>query len=228
MEEQESQGWGGPVEANLERHDYMAQTTEMSNRALGPIVLEGNFVRLEPLRRDHGKELLNAIQGLSWDWFLYPLHRKEDVDRRITESLEAEKKDEAYAFAVRLKGSNRVVGSTSYFGIVTRHKRVEIGSTWYTSDVQGTTVNPECKYLLLKHAFEDWGARRIQFTTDINNAHSQRAILKLGAKFEGTLRNHAIRADGSMRDSLVYSILPDEWPAVREGLLVRIHPGEGR
>ena len=200
----------------------------MTNQTLGPITLEGDFVRLEPLRHNHSKEILNAAQALSWDWFLYPLHTKEDVDRRIAEGLEAEKRDEAYAFAVILKESNRAVGSTSYFGIVARHKRVEIGSTWYTTDVQGTTVNPECKYLLLKHAFEDWGARRVQFTTDINNAHSQRAILKLGAKFEGTLRNHAIRADGSTRDSLVYSILPDEWPAIREGLLARIHPREGR
>jgi len=200
----------------------------MTNQTLGPITLEGDFVRLEPLRHNHSKEILNAAQDLSWDWFLYPLHTKEDVDRRIAEGLEAEKKDEAYAFAVRLKESNRVVGSTSYFGIVARHKRVEIGSTWYTTDVQGTAVNPECKYLLLKHAFEDWGARRIQFTTDINNAHSQRAILKLRAKFEGTLRNHAIRADGSTRDSLVYSILHDEWPTVREGLLARIHSREGR
>jgi RimJ/RimL family protein N-acetyltransferase len=200
----------------------------MANKTLGPVGLEGVFVRLEPLRLNHAEGLLVAARNLDWGWFLYPLRTKEDVQRRIVEGLAAEERDEAYAFAVRLRESGSVVGSTSYFGIVARHKRVEIGSTWYTTDVQGTAVNPECKYLLLKHAFEDWGARRIQFTTDINNARSQRAILKLGAKFEGRLRNHAIRADGSLRDSMVYSILPDEWPAVKAGLLARIHPKRPR
>jgi RimJ/RimL family protein N-acetyltransferase len=201
---------------------------QMSEPSLGPITLEGRFVRLEPLRQDHSEGLLKAAQNLDWGWFLYPLHTKEDVERRIADGLKAEGAGEAYAFAVRLREAGPTVGSTSYFGIVAKHKRVEIGSTWYTTDVQGTAVNPECKYLLLKHAFEDWGAKRVQLTTDVNNARSQRAILRLGAKFEGKLRNHAIRADGSLRDSMVYSILPDEWPAVREGLLARIQPREGR
>jgi RimJ/RimL family protein N-acetyltransferase len=196
----------------------------MTTQALGPIILEREFVRLEPLRQDHSEGLLKAAQNLDWGWFLHPLHTKEDVDRRIADGLKAEQSDEAYAFAVRLKESGRVIGSTSYFGVVTRHKRAEIGSTWYTTEAQGTVVNPECKYLLLKHAFEDWGARRVQLTTDVNNARSQHAILKLGAKYEGRLRNHAIRADGSARDSMVYSILPSEWPAVRDGLLARIRP----
>lgn len=147
----------------------------------------------------------------------------EDVRKRIAEGLAAEERGESYIFAVRDKRSDKIVGSTSYFGIVSRHKRVEIGSTWYATTAQGTTVNPEYKYLLLKHAFEDWGARRVQFTTDVNSLRSQRAILKLGAKSEGTLRSHAMRADGSMRDSLVYSIIPDEWPTIREALLARIH-----
>jgi RimJ/RimL family protein N-acetyltransferase len=187
-------------------------------------MLEGEFIRLEPLRQDHRKDLLKAAKNLDWGWFLYPLRTKEDIEKRITEGMAAEGRNEAYAFTVRLKETGRIVGSTAYFGVVARHKRVEIGSTWYTTDVQGTAVNPECKYLLLKHAFEDWGARRVQFTTDVNNTRSQRAILKLGAKFEGRLRNHAIRADGSTRDSLVYSILPEEWPEAKERLLVRIRP----
>ena len=125
-------------------------------------------------------------------------------------------------FAVRLLRDGRVVGSTSYFGVVPKHRRLEIGSTWYTSDVQGTAVNPECKLLLLSHAFEDWGANRAQFTTDSNNTHSQRAIEKLGAKREGILRSHAIRGDGSLRDSVVYSIVRTEWPAVRAKLQDRL------
>lgn len=124
---------------------------------------------------------------------------------------------------VRLEENDRVFGSTSYFGVVAKHKRVEIGSTWYAPDFQGTAVNPECKLLLLGHAFEEWGAMRVQFTTDVNNLRSQGAIEKLGAKFEGKLRNHAIRSDVSMRDSMVFSIIASEWPEVREKPLARIH-----
>ena len=99
---------------------------------------------------------------------------------------------------------------------------VEIGSTWYSLDSQGTVVNPECKCLLLKHAFEDWGAIRVQLGTDANNVHSQRAILKLGAKFEGRLRNHGFRQDGSIRDTMLYSIISSEWPTVKKGLEARM------
>ena len=152
---------------------------------LGPCVLQGKFVRLEPLRHKHAKDLFEATKSLDWQWFLSPLRTRDAVNRRIAEGLRAERRGEAYAFAVRLQNDDRVVGSTSYLNVVTRHKRAEIGSTWYSQDLWGTVVNPECKYLLLKHAFEDWGAVRVQLVTDTNNAHSQRAILKLGAKLEG-------------------------------------------
>jgi len=180
-------------------------------------------VRLEPLREAHAAALTAAAQKLDWGWFLRPIHTKADVDKRIFDGLKAESEDKAYTFAVLTKKDNRVVGSTSYFQVVDEHKRTKIGSTWYTSDAQGTKVNPECKYLLLRHAFEDWAAERVQFTTDANNLRSQHAILKLGARFEGRLRSDKRRADGSMRDSMIYSILANEWPAVREGLLARIN-----
>ena len=151
-----------------------------------------------------------------------PLRSREEVDRRIADGLRAEERKEEYAFAVRLKGDARVVGSTAYFAIVPRNKRTEIGYTWYSKDAQGTVVNPECKFLLLKHAFEDWGAIRVQLGTDANNVHSQRAILKIGAKFEGKLRNHGIRPDGSVRDTTLYSIISSEWPTVKNGLEARI------
>ena len=147
---------------------------------------------------------------------------RDDVDRRIANGLKAEGRNKEYVFAVVLKRDHMVVGSTSYFGIVPKHKTTEIGYTWYSPDVWGTAVNPECKLLLLKHAFEDWGAVRVQLRTDANNAHSQRAILKLGAKFEGKLRNQGIRPDGSIRDSMLYSIIPSEWPTVKRGLEARI------
>jgi N-acetyltransferase len=191
------------------------------DRELGPCTLEGQTVLLKPLRKEHVDALYSAAQKLDWGWFLRPLHTREDVEKRIEYGLEAEKKGEAYAFAVQTKLDGRIVGSTSYFQIAPEHKRLEIGSTWYTPDVQGTKVNPECKYLLLKHAFEDWGAVRVQFTTDSNNLHSQRAILKLGAKPEGKLRSDRIRPDGTLRDSMVYSILVSEWPEVKTKLLSR-------
>lgn len=194
----------------------------MTEQRLGPLTLEGKFVRLEPLREAHTNELFEAGRSLDWGWMLGPLRTLEDVRRRIDAGLKAEERDEEYAFAVRLRESGRVAGSTSYLAVVSKHKRAEIGSTWYSVDVQGTFVNPECKFLLLRHAFEDWGAVRVQLGTDANNTHSQRAILKLGAKFEGRLRSHGIRPDGTARDAMLYSIISSEWPEVKEGLLARI------
>ncbi len=150
------------------------------------------------------------------------LRSREDVDRRIADGLKMEGRNEEYAFAVIRKRDAQVVGSTAYLVIVPKHKRAEIGITWYSPDDQGTVVNPECKLLLLKHAFEDWGAVRVQLGTDANNIHSQRAILKLGAKFEGKMRNHGIRRDGSIRDAMLYSIISSEWATVKKGLEARI------
>jgi N-acetyltransferase len=185
--------------------------------------LEGRVVRLEPLRRKHAEALYEATKKLEWGWFLKPLQTKAEVNARIQDGIRAERRSEAYAFAVRLKEDSRIVGSTSYFGVSPRDRKVEIGSTWYTSDVQGTRVNPECKLLLLGHAFEEWGATRVQFTTDANNIHSQRAILKLGAKFEGTFRSDRMRKDGTMRDSMVYSIIAAEWPQIKKALRARVN-----
>lgn len=194
----------------------------MASGTLGPCTLEGRFVRLEPLRRRHAPGLFEAGRSLDWQWFLGPLRTKEAVDLRIAEGIRAEQRGEAYAFAVRLAKDNRVVGSTAYLTVVPKHKRAEIGSTWYSREMWGTAVNPECKYLLLKHAFEDWGAVRIQFGTDVKNTHSRRAILKLGAKLEGTLRSHGIRPDGSVRDAVLYSITNSEWQKAKSKLLSRI------
>ncbi len=159
--------------------------------------------------------MLEAGKRLDWAWFLYPLRTRRAVNSRIAEGLKAERRDTEYAFAVVSKKDSRVIGSTAYLVIVAKQKRMEIGSMWYSPDFWGTAVNPECKCLLLKRAFEDWGAVRVQLGTDANNMHSQRAILKLGAKFEGTLRNHGIRPDGSVRDAYLNSIIASEWPAAK-------------
>src|SRR5437016_2082698 len=181
----------------------------MESQSLGPCVLEGKFVRLEPLRRKHAVGLAGAAARLDWSLMLYPLLSREDVDKRIFSGIEKEAKDEEYAFAVVLKNEERIVGSTAYLSISARHRRAEVGSTWYLPEYQRTFVNPECKLLLLKHAFEDWEAVRMQLGTDANNIQSQRAILKLGAKFEGRLRNHGIRPGGKPRghDALLDHII---------------------
>lgn len=184
-------------------------------------------MKLEPLRKNHAKILFEAAKKLDWTLMLGQLNTKEAVDRRIEEGLRSEARDQEYAFAVVLRDGDRVAGSTAYLSVVSRHKRVEIGSTWYTPDQWGTAVNPECKFLLLKHAFEDWGAVRVQLGTDSRNLHSQRAILKLGAKFEGKLRNHGILPDGFVRDAVLYSIIASEWVDVKSRLLTRIQSFEG-
>ena len=194
----------------------------MQSQTLGPCTLAGKFVRLEPLRHEHIDALAQAAAKLDWSLMLYPLLSREDVETRITSGIEKERGDEEYAFAVLVKAENTLVGSTAYLAISARHRRAEIGSTWYSPEFQGTFVNPECKFLLLKHAFEEWGAVRMQLGTDAKNIHSQRAILKLGAKFEGRLRNHGIRPDGKPRDAMLYSITCSEWPEVKARLLSRI------
>ena len=194
----------------------------MTQANLGPCILEGKFVKLEPLRRHHKDALALAAGKLDFGWALTPLLSKKDVDKRIDDTLALERKGQGYAFAVLLKKENRVVGSTSYFGVVPEHKRLEIGYTWYEQKLWGTFVNPESKLLLLQHAFDDWHANRVQISTDVKNIHSQRAITKLGAKFEGTLRSHAIRPDGSIRDTMMYSIISQDWPDVKQGLQKRL------
>ena len=189
---------------------------------LGPCTLEGRLVKLEPLRRKHAADLAAAAKRLDFGYAMTPLLSREDVDKRIENTLALEQKGQGYAFTVLLSQENRVVGSTSYFGVVPEHKRLEIGYTWYEQNLWGTFVNPESKFLLLQHAFDDWHANRVQISTDVNNKHSQQAIMKLGAKFEGTLRSHAIRRDGSVRDTMMYSITSQDWPGVKAALQERL------
>jgi len=126
------------------------------------------------------------------------------------------------AFAVLLKAANRHVGMTRYLNIEEAHKKLEIGSTWYEPAAWGGPVNPECKLLLMRHAFEALKVHRVEYKTDVLNARSRAAILKLGAKQEGILRKHMVAAGGRARDSVYFSIIDDEWPAVKAGLEKRL------
>jgi RimJ/RimL family protein N-acetyltransferase len=170
----------------------------------------------------HAPDILNAGKELDWAWMSVNLDRLESVENWISDALEAERRGEEFAFIVKEKSTGEVIGSTRYMDTHSRQRGTEIGWTWYTPRVWGTVVNPECKLLLLSHAFEDWGAIRVQLKTDNNNVRSQKAIEKLGAKYEGRLRNHRFRADGTIRDSVMYSIIPEEWPTVKASLIGRV------
>ena len=190
---------------------------------LGPCTLEGEFVRLEPLKTEHRDALVSAAQDSDWSWLSIDGTSRDQMSGWIGDAILAQEKGTEYPFIVRSKLTGEIVGSTRYMDVRPPQKGVEIGWTWYSSRVWGTVVNPECKLLMLSHAFEDWGAIRVQLKTDSNNTHSQRAILKLGAKFEGRLRNHRLRKDGSRGDSMMYSITAEEWAnGVKENLLARI------
>ena len=190
--------------------------------SIGPCILEGSRVRLEPLELRHAQSLVSAGEGFDWAWLSARLSDISSVENWIKEALEKERTGEEFPFVVISKPEGKIVGSTRYMDTRPHDKGTEIGWTWYSPKVWGTAVNPECKYLLLKHAFEDWEAIRVQLKTDNNNLHSQRAILKLGAKFEGRLRNHRFRRDGTIRDTMMYSITNSEWPEVKASLLERL------
>lgn len=180
---------------------------------------------MEPLLATHAVGLAAAAQDSDWAWMSVDLKSASEsvMNQWIERALEAEGEGAEYAFTVFSQVTQRIVGSTRYLDVREAQKGVEIGATWYSSSVWGTTVNPECKFLLMRHAFEDWGAIRVQLKTDNNNVHSQHAIMKLGATYEGRLRNHRLRRDGTYGDSMMYSVTVEEWnDHVKKNLRARI------
>jgi N-acetyltransferase len=190
---------------------------------LGPLTLSGRSVRLEPLTPAHAQELLAAAAAPEiWRWLPERIETAGQMAGWIDTALQAQAAGLEYPFAVVDLASGKAVGSTRYMDVSETHRGVEVGWTWYRREDWGSRVNPEAKLLLLTHAFEDWGAIRLYLKTDSLNERSRAAILKLGASYEGDLRNHRIRADGSFRHSSYYSILDSEWPAVKRGLEERL------
>lgn len=181
-----------------------------------PVVLTGKHVRLEPMTEAHVSGL--AAIGLDdsiWEHMPYgEILSENDMRNWVRNNL----LNSDVHFAVIHLESGRVAGATRYLNIMIEHRGLEIGGTWYGLEFQRTAVNTECKYLLLKHAFETLGYIRVQFKTDMRNTRSQIAIERLGAKREGVLRNHMIMPDGKYRDSVFYSILDREWPQIKERL----------
>jgi RimJ/RimL family protein N-acetyltransferase len=188
--------------------------------------LLGRWVRLEPLAPEH-RESLRAAADDDRIWrHTLALGRGPGFDALFDDAFAQRDAGRQSPFAVRQLADGRLVGSTSYLDITPRHRRVEIGSTWYAPDVWGTRVNPECKLLLLEHAFEVLGVNRVALVTDLLNERSQRAIAKLGAVREGVLRAHMVSQGGRVRDSVVFGVTTAEWPQVRAGLLARLEGEE--
>jgi len=186
--------------------------------------LRGRWVALEPIAEAHREPLrLAADDERIWATTIVRA-AGEAFDAWFDAFLAERATGRWYPFAVRTMADGSIVGSTSYLDISPKHRRLEIGATWYRPDTWGSMVNPECKLLLLTHAFEVLDVQRVAFITDVRNLHSQAAIAKLGATREGILRSHMVSQGGRMRDSVVFSIIADEWSAIRKMLQARIAP----
>jgi RimJ/RimL family protein N-acetyltransferase len=184
--------------------------------------LQGNHVVLEPLQPTHENELYVAAQDQAiWTYTgskAYGPQFKHWFDSAYVKMS----KNQHIPFAVRRLKDNKIVGSTRYYDIESEHKRLTIGYTWYIPETWGTVINPECKYLLLKNAFELLQMNRVEFCTDVRNVRARAAIRKIGATEEGVLRNHMITTDGVLRNTVVFSIINSEWPTVKSALEQRI------
>ena len=185
-----------------------------------PVVLTGQFVRLEPLTEDHTAGL--AAVGMDesiWEYMPYgAMNNEDDIRRWVRTILDRRAEGTDLPFVVIHKASGRVAGTTRYMEIRPVHNGLEIGGTWYGAEFRRTQVNTECKFLLLRQAFEELGCIRVQLKTDSRNERSQRAIERLGAMKEGMFRNHMILPDGYIRHSIYYSIINSEWPEVKSRL----------
>jgi len=185
---------------------------------LSPIRLAGQHVALEPLALEHLDGLKAAVQdGELWKLWYTAVPAPEAMRAEIERRLELQAKGTMLPFTTR-DASGKVVGMTTYMNVDAVHKRVEIGSTWTAGSAQRGPLNSECKLMLLTHAFERLGCIAVEFRTHFFNQQSRRAIERLGAKLDGILRNHQRAANGSLRDTAVYSIIESEWPAVKAHL----------
>jgi RimJ/RimL family protein N-acetyltransferase len=183
-----------------------------------PIMLSGRHVRLEPLSPDHAVALADAVcDGELWKLWYTSIPAPQDMHGEIERRLGLQARGSMLPWAV-LDAQGRAVGMTTYMNIDATHRRVEIGSTWYATSVQRTPLNTEAKLLLLTHAFEALDCIAVEFRTHRFNTASRRAIERLGAQLDGMLRAHQRAADGTLRDTAVYSITGDEWPTVRSHL----------
>jgi N-acetyltransferase len=180
--------------------------------------LNGESVRLLPISLDHIDGLWEAAKPDEiWTYMATTVRSRDEMEKMIISAIEKRSKGTDYTFTV-INHEGQIIGSTRYLDILPEHKSLEIGSTWYHPDSWRTKVNSECKYLLLQHAFECWGVRRVQLKTDSRNFRSQKAIQRLGAVKEGTLRKDRKISGGYVRDTVFFSILNEEWESVKKEL----------
>jgi RimJ/RimL family protein N-acetyltransferase len=195
---------------------------------IDPIVLEGELVRLVPLRAGHAHDLWKVGRHPElWRWMPWTPDAEADFEELVGAIVGWAETRFGQGYATEVRDGSGIVGSTTYLNADRANRRVEIGATWITPAWQRTGVNTECKLLLMRHAFEELGANRVEFKTDSLNVQSRTAIARIGAKEEGTFRNHMVRQDGSLRHSTYYSVTVEEWPEVQENLRRMLTAYEG-
>jgi len=191
--------------------------------ALQPVVLQGSIVRLEPMGTEHIDALCAVgLEPELWRWTTVLLRTRADMEAYVQQALEGRAQGTALPFVTVLQAQNRVIGSTRFANFDAANKRAEIGWTWVTPAFQRSGANVEAKLLMLTHAFETVGLNRVEFKTDALNEKSRRALHGIGAREEGILRQHMVVWDGRLRDSVYFSVIGPEWPAVKERLRQRL------
>lgn len=192
-------------------------------KSVQPVTLESHGVRLEPMVADHAAALARAAaDGARWRVRVTSVPAPGEETGYIKTALRLQAEGSRQPFVVRELGSGEIIGSTSFHDILPSVDRLEIGYTWYAKSWQRSHVNTTCKLLLLRHAFETLGCAVVGFRTDNFNHASQNAIKRLGAKHDGTIRHHALRRDGSVRDTVMFSIVAGEWPEIKAHLHDRL------
>jgi RimJ/RimL family protein N-acetyltransferase len=192
---------------------------------LEPVVLSGKVVRLEPMKHEHHEALSEVgLDPEIWRFTLTVLRTPADMQEYVESALNTVRDGTGLPFVTIEQASGRVVGSTRFGNYDPQHHRIEIGWTWIAKPWQRTAINTEAKYLMLSHAFAQLGCVRVELKTDVRNEPSRRAMLRIGAKEEGVLRKHMLMSNGRYRDSIYYSVLDDEWPAVKARLETLMQP----
>ena len=193
---------------------------------IAPVTLEGQHTRLEPLTLAHQEPLVAAASdGELWNSTVTIVPTRDTMGEYIEAAVAAQARGNELPFVIIRKPTGEVVGTTRFYEIEPKDRRVAIGYTWVSGSAQRTGVNTEAKLLLLTHAFEHWRCNRVEFITDVLNQQSRAAILRLGAKEEGILRNHMIMPNGRIRDSACFSIIAAEWPEVKARLKAKLDRG---
>src|SRR6185312_6340009 len=198
---------------------------------VAPFSLEGTHVRLDPLGPEHAPLLWDIVKDHLDDmfrWIPYRLQSLQDFEAFNRQVLDEQKRGLSIPFATIEHSSGKVVGTTRYMNMDLQNRKVEIGSTWIAPPWQRTVINTEAKYLMVRHAFEHWNCLRVELKTDSMNERSRQAILRLGAKEEGTLRKHMLTWNGRQRDSVYFSILDTEWPSVKPSLETKLRRGKSQ